>query len=346
MIRKSSGPAVAQRHVGQLGDGGALAYAAVLAHRRRPGGGVSVQRADGRLDLGVVADRQRQRDLHPGAAGVGDEPLGGKRRVAADDQGLAGGPVGQPQQRLLEHVDVVLDAVGAGVARPQQQPQRLAAPVAAVQERQDRLEPVPALVGARGLLLVGVRGHQRGVQVQVRRHRGVVPVRRGGAHPPQPLAGGRERVEQAGQRQLVGRDGLQRAPRRRLRRGPAEQGLLAAAQRLDVADRRAAVGQHHRQVTQHHPRRVAVPRAHPVQRPPQRAGQPEAVRRQAQQPGPAVALQPPPVDAHHEPAATAATLHPQGEPPELGTALQQRPSSQVRGFFLWNRRRRSRLSGE
>ena len=75
-----------------------------------------------------------------------------------------GDVVGQLTDRLVQHGDVVGDRVRHGVARPQHHPERLAG---GISKAVDRVEPEPALVVRRRVLLV-LRVHlmQRRVDVQ------------------------------------------------------------------------------------------------------------------------------------------------------------------------------------
>lgn len=70
--------------------------------------------------------------------------------------------VGDLGKRLVEDGDVVGGGVGTGVSRPQQAGQGFAG---VVQEAQQRVVAEAALVGRRGLLLLGVAGDQGGVEV-------------------------------------------------------------------------------------------------------------------------------------------------------------------------------------
>jgi hypothetical protein len=80
-----------------------------------------------------------------------------------------------------------------------------------------------------------------------------------------------------------------------------------------MVDARAAVDQHHCQVTGDHCRVVITPGAHPAQRLAQRVGQTDAVGDLDRQRQPRAALDPTPVTADHEPARTLATLHHLGD---------------------------------
>ena len=104
--------------------------------------------------------------------------MGGAGPVGADQHLPAGpgaGPVtGQLGERGAGHADVVGGGVGAGVPRPQQDGQRLAAALGAVvDERPQRMVAEPALERRRRLLLLRVGGDQGGVHVDDQRRRGV-----------------------------------------------------------------------------------------------------------------------------------------------------------------------------
>jgi hypothetical protein len=101
------------------------------------------------------------------------------------------------RQRQVGDLGVVGGGVGAGVARPQQASERLAGAVLAVQEGQQRVEPEAALVGAGGGLLVGMRLHQRAVDVDQQQPVGVragLPGPRAGLGPGRPQPGQAEFV--------------------------------------------------------------------------------------------------------------------------------------------------------
>ncbi len=99
--------------------------------------------------------------------------------------------------------------------------------------------------------------------------------------PPRPRARDRDRRAQALKAPLV--DRVDHPKRRRVRRHLTEQVDLVA-QRAHVRQAVAAVGEHHRQVTQHHPgvvRRAPLPRRRHRRR--QRPRQPNSIRRPRQQ---------------------------------------------------------------
>ena len=128
--------------------------------------------------------------------------------------------------------DVVGGRVGAGVPGPQQHLQRFAgAGGSVVDEGAQRMEAVAAFERRPGVLLVRVRGHERGVQVDDQRRRrrpAVVGCALAGQRPhPGPRSGPRGRDRRQGpvtssarasiSRDTVGSDATDR--RRRVRRG-------------------------------------------------------------------------------------------------------------------------------
>jgi hypothetical protein len=83
----------------------------------------------------------------------------------------------QLRQRVGEHPDVVGGVVGRGPAGAQQPGDRLAGAAGpVVEEGQQRMEPECALPGGGGAFLLGVRQHDRGVQIDD--HRPVLGHRR------------------------------------------------------------------------------------------------------------------------------------------------------------------------
>jgi hypothetical protein len=119
-----------------------------------------------------------------------------------------------------------------------------------------------------------MRGNQRGVQINAYRLVAVEDRRGAAGQCPYPAADPGQRGGHPGDGQLVGGDGLDRAPRGRLRRGGAEQIGMPGRQMVDA---RAAVDQHHRQITHDHARVVITPRAHPAQCLRQRSRQADTV---------------------------------------------------------------------
>jgi hypothetical protein len=146
---------------GQLGDLRAGAWPAVGIQRRLPG--LSRQHGEGvenRL-VGVEAHRI----LQPQGVHVVHERVHPGTAVPAHQHPAA--VLGrQLRQRVGEHPDVVGGVVGRGPAGAQQPRDRLAGPAGpVVEEGQQRVEAERALPRRGGALLLRVRSHDRGVQV-------------------------------------------------------------------------------------------------------------------------------------------------------------------------------------
>ena len=134
-----------------------------------------------------------------------------------------------------QNIDVVPGVVAAGVARPQRDRQQLGRVIA---PHAERMEPEAALERRRGLLLLRVRGHQRGVHIQ---HHHLAEIgagdlrrRHAGQQIPDVPADPRPGLLDPLQRRRGGL--IQGPPHRRRRRDRAEQPGLVA-QGLDVGDR-------------------------------------------------------------------------------------------------------------
>jgi hypothetical protein len=192
---------------------------------------------------------------------------------AHQDLLVRGDALGQLLERGLKHGDLVLRAVSAGVARPQHAGERV---LGAVEVGEHRVKPERALVVAGGPGLVGVDDDQRRVEIDDHQPRPR-------AAPPRTRPGLCARRPDSLQRVRITRDPLQQPVRRRVRGDLAEQRLLIA-HRAQIAQRVAAVGQHHRQIPDHAPRRV--PRRalkQTLKRAIERAREPEAIRDAGQQ---------------------------------------------------------------
>ena len=122
----------------------------------------------------------------------------------------------------------------------------------AVQERQQRMEAEGLLPGRGRVLLLRVRDRDRGVEVDPQLCIEIVQIR---ARPSRPrlLAGLGARHPDRVQVRLV--DPVQHPPRRG-HRGHRPEQLLAVAQHRDPRHRVRAVGDRHRQIGEHPPRRV------------------------------------------------------------------------------------------
>jgi hypothetical protein len=234
------------------------------------------------------------------------EPVGGPGGVGAHHDGLVTGSRGQLRQGEVDHVDVVGDGVGAGVAGPQDAGQRLAGAVAAVQAAHQRVEPEAALVGPGRALLVGVRGHQGGVHVHQQQPIHV------GAGLPRPCPGLRPGGPQPGQAVFVAGDSLDHPPGGRGGRYLAEQRRLVAQHRK-IRKAVPAVGQHHHKVAQHASGPMPMPPGLPATRPPaKRLGEPQPVGQLDQQQRAGVADDAVPVGSDVNPRDCLGTLHQQG----------------------------------
>jgi hypothetical protein len=152
-----------------------------------------------------------------------------------------------------------------------------------------------------------VRVHQRAVHVDQQQVR-VRP----GASPPGPPTGLGARRRQPGQAQLVTSDPLHHPPGGRGRGHRAEQ-LRLVAQHRQVGKAVPTVGQHHRQVSQHPARVVAMPWRLATAGPPrQRGRQPEPVGQLGKQRRPGMADHTVAVAGDFEAGTRVGSLHPQG----------------------------------
>ena len=221
------------------------------------------------------------------------------------------------RERQVEHRHVVGGGVRAGVARPQQTAQRLARLIGVGLQR---VKPVAALVVPGRLLLLGVRGDQRRVDVDRQ------PLRRA-VQLPEPLARPRVRRAQRVQQPRVGGDPVDHPKRGRVRRDRPEQRLLIA-HRAEIRHALAAVGEHHRQITDH-PARVMtatalLDRGQPQR---QRLRQPQLVGHPRQQRAARVRHQPRSVRRDFYGYRASITHHLQGEPPSSGSSTFSKPKN-------------------
>jgi hypothetical protein len=169
------------------------------------------------------------------------------------------------------------------------------------------VEPEPTLVGPGRALLVGVRGHQGGVQVD--HQQAVHP----GARLPGPPACLGAGLTQPGQGLLATLgEALDDAPGGRGRGHRAEQPGLVP-ERGQVAQAVPTIGQHDRQVGQHLAGPVPNPTwllaTHPAI---QRCWQPETIGQLNQQHHPSVPDEPLTIGGDFEPCQRLGSLHPQG----------------------------------
>jgi hypothetical protein len=152
-----------------------------------------------------------------------------------------------------------------------------------------------------------MRGNRRRVEIED-------DLPRCGAGRPRPRTGLSARRSQAVKLSFADRQ--QHSPRRRDRRDVPEQRRLGA-QRDQIRDAASAVGQRHRQIAEHPPgivRRAALARL--GQRPSQRVGQPQPVRRQRQQRRPGTRRQARAVRPDFYLPDAGTSHHLQGAPPE------------------------------
>jgi len=221
---------------GKLGHPGALALAAGAVERREPSllGYGQAGRAHALRE--VIAHREGE----PAGGDRAEEVVRGPGRVAAHEGAAAGGPVRQLREGELKQRDVVGGPVGTGVTGAQDAGEGLAR---AGLEAKQRVEAEAALVGAGRALLLGVRREQRGVDVEDEASRvaGVAP----GAG-----AGRGAGLPDPGERGLV--EALNAAVGGGLRGDRPEEHLLVA-QRAEVGQAVAAVGEHHGEVARHAP---------------------------------------------------------------------------------------------
>ena len=221
-------------------------------------------------------------------------------------------------ERRLEHLQVIVGVVGAGVAGPQDRGQHLTPA-----RGQQRVKPEPALVVAGRELLVRMRGDRRRVEVEYH-----LLGRRPDRPCPRPGLRGAQPV------QLCLAHRQKHPPRRRDRRHLPEQRRLGS-ERDQIRHAAPAVGQHHRQITEHLPRivrRAALARI--AKRPSKRVGQPEPLGRQRQQRGTRARREPRAVHLDFYLLGLGTSHHLQGAPPEPGReASRQRQLSLLRRTF-------------
>jgi hypothetical protein len=167
-------PAGQVEQAGELGYPGAVTDLAVGVVGRGP----HLVGNPGQDGGGVERQSEPDRVQHPLPAQPLQEPVGAAGGVAANQHRTSRThprPVtGQLLQRVPGGRDVVGDGVGAGVARPEHDLQRLtSAGLAVIEERTQRVEAIAALVGGPGRFLVAVGGDQRRIEVDDHRTAGV-----------------------------------------------------------------------------------------------------------------------------------------------------------------------------
>jgi hypothetical protein len=225
--------------------------------------------------------------------------------------------VGDLRERPVDHGDVISGGVRAGVPRAQQHRERLAG---FVRVGVERVEPIPVLVVPGCLLLLGVRGDQRRVDIDRQGFRCPVQIPE-----PRPCAGVRRahRVQRARRR----RDPVDHPERGRVRRDLTEQGVLIA-DRAQVRDTLTTVGEHHREIAEHPARIMAttplLARCQPRR---QRTCQPDLVRDLPEQRSPRVRHQTCSVRRHFYGYWASVTHHLQGETSKARDRGLQQPKN-------------------
>jgi hypothetical protein len=179
-----------------------------------------------------------------------------------------------------------------------------------------------ALKVAGGLLLVRVRRDQRRVEVE---HDPLGP----GAEHPGPLARPGTRRAQPLQHPLLAQR-VDHPPGRRVR-GHATEQVLLVAQRAEIRQAVAAVGQHYAQVTHDLAGSEGqAPLARRAERLAEAVSQAQLVRHRDQQRAPGMRGQPLAVRGHFYLLEAASALHLQGDPPEPGLEPTQPEESLLR----------------
>ena len=198
--------------------------------------------------------------------------MAGAGRIRAGEDLPVQGALRQLLQRELQHLQVVLRVVRAGVPGPQDPGQHL--PSAG---REQRVEAEPALVVPGRQLLLGMNTDRGRVEIKDHPARG-----RPGL--PRPLAS--QRACLANPLDLRAPDREQHPSGRRHRRDIPEQRGLPLKHR-EIRDAASTIGCHHRQITEHPPRIMSrATLTGPSQHAAQPVAQPEALRRERQQRAP------------------------------------------------------------
>jgi hypothetical protein len=214
---------------------------------------------------------------------------------------------GELGEREVDHVDLVGGGVGRGVAGPQDRGQRLAGAVTTVQPGRQRVEPEGVLVGAGRALLVGVRGHQGGIQVDHQQpvHPGAgLPGPPAGPHPGQP---------QSGQPPLPGLGQALDDPPGGWGRGHRTDQPRLVTEHGQVGKAVPTISQHDRQIGQHLAGPVPSPARLPLAHPAIQLGrQPQPVSQPDQQRRPDLPDEPVAIGGDFEPCPRLGSLHPQG----------------------------------
>jgi hypothetical protein len=165
--------------------------------------------------------------------------------------------VGDLCQRLIGDLDVVGGGIGVRVPGPQHPGQRFPG---VVQPGEQGVISIAVLVCGRRLLLLGMAGHQGGVEIdhQAGHHHAGAPHDRDAApafaaQQPRSFPGSSTRDLHLIEQRFV--DRVQHPPRCRGGGHRPEQVRLVTQHR-QVADRHPAIGEHHRQIGQHPTRRM------------------------------------------------------------------------------------------
>jgi hypothetical protein len=211
---RALGPAAQIEELGDLAHLPVGAIRPVLIDRRDPGAlwDLEDRGADG---LGqVIADRELDLTL---AAPVQQLVASAGAINAKHDLERFDVLGGDLRDRLLSDGDLVSGVVRARVAGAQHPSERLTALIAI---REHRSEPVAPLERARGPVLLGMRGDQRGVQIDRQ------PLRRAGQLP-DPCTRPRVSPAQSNEQARRGGDPINHPERRRRGRGrPEQHGLI------------------------------------------------------------------------------------------------------------------------
>jgi hypothetical protein len=259
--------------------------------------------------------------------------MGAAAGVGADQHpaALAAGQLGQRQPG---RANMLSRGVGPGVAGPQHDGQRLPARRGAVVgECGQRVKPVGLLPRRRGLLLLRVRGHERGVDV----HRDQRPARARRPAPgqrPGSFAGGGPRGADRPQR--PGRLRSQRADQPGHHRigGHRAGQLRLRAQHRHIGQAVPAQRQRHHQIGEDLPRVMRRPRRPPPGQPrrqaPAQAGGPQRLQQQQR---PSLGHETPAIGGHGDLGTAHGILHLESAFGSARTGPQQALSSQAKGTF-------------
>ena len=186
------------------------------------------------------------------------------------------------------------------------------------------MESVPMLVGGRRALLVGMGGHQGGVQVDDQR------ARRGRAQRPRGLPRPAKRRPQPGHPARVGRELLGDHPPRGRGRADLTQQLRLVTQARQVTKPVPTVGQHHHKIPQHRAPVVAAGPPAQVGTPTKLGGQPHGIGGLGQQQTPGMADQVLAIGGDQDAGTRLGRLHRQGDLSDRERGRQTAASSLAR----------------